>query len=176
MWSCVPPVRGPCLNHTHVRSALNVFCISVKLSPRRTNTCQSTPDHFRVSSCCCRRFQDPILLTQTHLFQFHKPESNGVLTVTKIYGCSAVRDGQSTVEYIISEVNLKPAGCRRRGAETTAEWNPYHDGVAGSGGEVDVVGVGGDSAVPLLDVARHVLPDALDALARAVRPLGHVKT
>lgn len=46
----------------------------------------------------------------------------------------------------------------------------YHDGIAGSGAEVDVVGVGGDPAVPPLDVARHILPDALDPLAGAVGP------
>lgn len=47
----------------------------------------------------------------------------------------------------------------------------YHDAVAGSGGEVDVVGVGRDPAISLLDVARHILPDALDPLAGAVGPL-----
>lgn len=47
----------------------------------------------------------------------------------------------------------------------------YHDAVAGSGGEVDVVGVGRDPAISLLDVARHILPDALDPLAGGVGPL-----
>lgn len=46
----------------------------------------------------------------------------------------------------------------------------YHNAVAGSGGEVDVVGVGPDPTIPLLDVASHILPDALDPLAGAVGP------
>lgn len=47
----------------------------------------------------------------------------------------------------------------------------YHDAVAGSRGEVDVVGVGRDPAISLLDVVRYILPDALDPLAGAVGPL-----
>lgn len=50
-------------------------------------------------------------------------------------------------------------------------WNPYHNGITGSGGEVNVVRVGGDSTISPLYVACHVLPDALDALAGAVGPL-----
>lgn len=50
----------------------------------------------------------------------------------------------------------------------TGEIKSYHDGVAGARGEVDVVWVGGDPAVSLLDVARHILAHALDALAGAV--------
>lgn len=45
--------------------------------------------------------------------------------------------------------------------------SPYHDGVAGAGGQEDVVGLGGD-AIATLDVARHVLPHQLDAGAGAV--------
>ena len=44
----------------------------------------------------------------------------------------------------------------------------YHDGVAGAGGEEDVLMAGGDASVPLLDVAGHVLPDAFDTLAGTV--------
>lgn len=46
----------------------------------------------------------------------------------------------------------------------------YHYGVAGPGGEVYVVRVGGYPTVPSLYVARHVLADALDALAGTVGP------
>lgn len=46
----------------------------------------------------------------------------------------------------------------------------YHNGVTGPSGEVYVVGVGGYPTVPPLDVAGHVLADALDALAGAVGP------
>lgn len=45
--------------------------------------------------------------------------------------------------------------------------SPYHDGVAGAGGQEDVVGLGGD-AIATLDVARHVLPHQLDAGAGTV--------
>lgn len=47
----------------------------------------------------------------------------------------------------------------------------YHNAVAGSGGEVDVVRVGRDPAVSILDVLSHILPDALDPLTGAVGPL-----
>lgn len=50
--------------------------------------------------------------------------------------------------------------------------SPYHDGVAGAGGQVDVLGVGGD-AVALLQEPRHVLPHQLDAGAGAVGTWGH---
>lgn len=46
----------------------------------------------------------------------------------------------------------------------------YHDGITGSGGEIDVVRIGGDPTVPLLDVACHILTNTLDALARTVGP------
>lgn len=45
---------------------------------------------------------------------------------------------------------------------------PYHDAVAGARGEIDVVGVAGNAAVPPLNVAGHVLQHAVDALAGAV--------
>lgn len=67
--------------------------------------------------------------------------------------------------HLISELSVIKRG--GRGACAVR----YHDGFAGSGAEVDVVGVGGDPAVPPLDVARHVLPDALDPLAGTVGPL-----
>lgn len=50
--------------------------------------------------------------------------------------------------------------------------SPYHDGVAGAGGQEDVLGVGGD-AVALLQEPRHVLPHQLDAGAGAVGTWGH---
>lgn len=50
--------------------------------------------------------------------------------------------------------------------------SPYHDGIAGAGGQEDVLGVGGD-AVALLQEPRHVLPHQLDAGAGAVGTWGH---
>ena len=52
--------------------------------------------------------------------------------------------------------------------ETPTTRDTYHDGIAGAGGEVDVVMVGGDASVPLLDVAGHVPSDAFDTLAGTV--------
>lgn len=49
--------------------------------------------------------------------------------------------------------------------------NTYHDGVAGPRGEIDVIRVGRDSTISLLYVARHILTDALDALAGTVGTL-----
>lgn len=50
------------------------------------------------------------------------------------------------------------------------ECNPYHDGITGPCGEVDVVGVGRDSTISPLYVARHILTDTLDPLAGTVGP------
>lgn len=46
----------------------------------------------------------------------------------------------------------------------------YHNGVTGPSGEVYVVRVGGYPTVPSLYVTRHILADALDALAGTVGP------
>lgn len=46
----------------------------------------------------------------------------------------------------------------------------YQDGVAGPGGQVDVVGVCRNASITPLDVARYILPDQLDAGADAVGP------
>lgn len=47
----------------------------------------------------------------------------------------------------------------------------YHDSVAGPGGKEDVVRIGWDPAISPLDETRHILTDALNALAGAVRTL-----
>ena len=51
----------------------------------------------------------------------------------------------------------------------------HHDAIAGARGEVDVLGVAGDAAVPPLDVAGHVLQHAVDALAGTVGAWGRGK-
>lgn len=91
-----------------------------------------------------------------------KPEKAAV-TETKVGGWSEA--AQSTAVCIIDRMWRIPHPHPTRGGGGAA---PYHDGIAGPGGQIDVVGVRGDSAVPPLDVARHILTDALDALAGAV--------
>lgn len=67
--------------------------------------------------------------------------------------------------------NINTACQHLSGDETIETCNPYHNSIAGPGGEVDVVRVGRDSTISLLYVARHILADALNALASAVGPL-----
>lgn len=44
----------------------------------------------------------------------------------------------------------------------------YDDAIAGACGQIDVVRVARDAAVTALDVAGHVVPDAVDTLTRRV--------
>ena len=46
----------------------------------------------------------------------------------------------------------------------------YHNGIAGSRGQKDVIGVSGNASIAPLDVPRHILTDHLDASADAVGP------
>lgn len=61
------------------------------------------------------------------------------------------------------------APCWRR--DNKKKCNPYHNGITGSSGEIDVVRVGGDSTVSLLDVACNILTYTLNALASTIGPL-----
>lgn len=52
----------------------------------------------------------------------------------------------------------------------TANRPTYSNAVARAGGQVDVVGVRRHTAISPGDIGSHVLPDAVNALAGAVRP------
>lgn len=63
------------------------------------------------------------------------------------------------------------SGARKSGVFPAVQKEPrcpalalaYHDGVAGTSGQVNVIGVRGNASVAPLDVPRHILPDQLDA-------------